>query len=107
VHIDDVAGAVEALCEVEAEPAMYRLFGRATGFNDFMAALEEKYPKKRLPLSLSADLILGVVAKMKRMHLVPWKLSDKILTFLYKDVDYLMTAKEIPGFKARPFEEPR
>lgn len=104
VQIDDVAGAVEALCESKVDPATYRLFGDAQGFNEFMAAIEERYPKRRIPLSMSADFILNTVAGMKRMHLAPWKLSDKILTFLYKDVDYLMTAKEIPSFTIRSFD---
>ena len=88
---------IKAVCETRLDPAIYKLFGDGIGFNKFMVTIENVYPKRRMKVAVSANFILWAAAMLKKSHLAPASLCDKILTFLHKDADYLMSHREIPS----------
>ena len=102
VHINDVLACVQHTVEINPSPGNYKIF--ITGgldFNQFLAKLEERYPKTRIKITLNLQYILRSVALIKRSRLAPQGLSDRILTFLYKDDDYLRSHNEIPGINLK------
>lgn len=67
--------------------------------NDFLKQLEEDYGRHPPALTFSASGILKTAAFGKKTGLLPAGLSDKILTFLYKDRDFLNTLENQFGLK--------
>ncbi len=101
IHIHDLVATIKVVCETKLDPAIYKLFGDGIGFNKFMVTIENVYPKPRMKVAVSANFILWAAAMLKKSHLAPASLCDKVLTFLHKDADYLMSHHEIPGILMR------
>lgn len=74
----------------QALPAgTYRMYTKGVPFDTFIADIEACYPRKRLPILVSAKLITGAAALAKQLHLLPTPLADKLLSFFYKDETFL------------------
>jgi hypothetical protein len=50
--------------------------------------------------------VLKGAALAKKSRLVPAKLCDQVLTFLYKDSDHLLSHVEVPGLTLRCCDGP-
>jgi len=55
----------------------------------------------RVPAPFPAGLALRAAALAKKTHLIPVKLCDQVLTFLYKDAAHLLAHSELPGLALR------
>jgi nucleoside-diphosphate-sugar epimerase len=105
IHIRDVGLAVQRIGESNLGIGGYKMFGPETDLNAFLRMLEDIYRRKRIPVRVDAQFILGVISFLKRVRLVPAGLADKVLTFLHKEAEYLMSHKDIPGISYRPISE--
>lgn len=106
IRTDDM-GYCLALAAGEWLPAgSYRMFSEPVRFNRFIALLEQLEPRSRFPLRFSANLAIRAAALGKRSHLLPDRVCDQIMTFLYKDEKYLLSQKQLPGMNFRPCNDP-
>jgi len=92
VSIESVSRAAQKIVGSKDLHGSYGLFGKPVSFNDFLESLEKEHPRFRLPLTLPTSLILSVAS------LIPFKIGGKLLTFLYKEPEYLKSHKSIPEF---------
>ena len=102
VRLEDLGAALVKVSNSELSPDTYRMFSPPVRFNAFVAMLEQLAPRIRVTLALPTRMILKSVAWAKKSHIVPTKLCDQILTFLYKDADHLASHAEIPGLTWTP-----
>jgi nucleoside-diphosphate-sugar epimerase len=105
LRLEDLGATLAHVSNTDLPPGIYRMFSPPVGFNAFLALLEELAPKGRVPVPLPAGLILKSAALAKKSRVVPVKLCDQILTFLYKDADHLLSHNEIPGLAWTPCKD--
>ena len=105
LRLEDLGATLVHVADHDLPPGIYRMFSPPVGFNAFLALLEELAPKARMPMPLPAGLILKSAALAKKSRVVPVKLCDQILTFLYKDADHLLSHAEIPGLAWTPCKD--
>ena len=79
------------IAQTNKETNKYGVFEKPLGFNQFMNEIEDKFQRKRIKLSFNARFLLKIASFAKKSKLVPVKICDQILTFFYKDSDYLLT----------------
>ena len=99
VRIECVCRGIGQACEQDLPGGTYQLFGQSLPLNEFLALLERRYPRRRMPLWLSAGLILGTVGVLRGLRLAPSPLADKVMTFLHKDEEFLKGLSPVPGLK--------
>ena len=75
----------------------YSIFEQPIGFNSFMQNIENKQQKKRIKLRINANILLNVANILKKIKIFPSKIPDQILTFFYKDSDFILD-KEIYNY---------
>ena len=93
---EDLVNALVAVTVQDLTPGTYKLFGAPSGFNTFLEELERRHPRRRVPVWIPTRVLLGMISWAKRLRILPWRVSDKILTFLYKDQEYLMAQRDLP-----------
>jgi nucleoside-diphosphate-sugar epimerase len=98
----DLGRTLAAVCAVDLAPGFYRMYSDPVRFNAFVALIEALRPRTRLPLPFPAGLAVGSAALAKRLHVMPEKPCDQIMTFLYKDDAYLATHRKVPGLDLPP-----
>ncbi len=76
----------------------FAFFQEPVLFNLFMGEIEKKHPRKRLKITVSAGFLLGLASFAKKIPFFPTKICDQILTFFYKDSDFLL-ADDIYQYK--------
>ncbi len=62
-----------------------------------MQNIENKQQKKRIKLRINANILLNVANILKKIKIFPSKIPDQILTFFYKDSDFILD-KEIYNY---------
>jgi len=107
LQLADLGEAIVHVAGSTLPPAGYRMFSRPVGFNAFIGFVEQLHPRKRVPLALPASLLLKGAALAKRTHVFPARICDQVLTFLYKDAEYLLGHDELPGMRLRPCQGPQ
>ena len=108
IRTDDFLNAIVTVLNEPIGGGSYRVYPwNAADINDFLAELEKKYRKVRLPVPVSYKLSMGSLKFLHRLGVMPATLGEKLLTFLYKDEEYLNGHKTLPGTEAmeRPLEE--
>ena len=105
LRLEDFGAVLAHVATTAPTPACYRMFSPPLGFNAFLALLEKLAPRHRLPAPFPAGLVLRAAALAKKSRLVPAKLCDQVLTFLYKDAAHLLAHAELPGLKLRRCED--
>ena len=102
LRLEDLGVVLAHVATTAPAPGCYRMFSTPLGFNTFLRLLEKLAPRFRLPAPFPAGLVLRAAALAKRSRLVPAKLCDQVLTFLYKDAAHLLAHAELPGLTLRP-----
>lgn len=102
LRLEDLGTVLAHVATTAPAPGSYRMFSTPLGFNAFLGLLEKLAPRFRLPAPFPAGLVLRAAALAKKSHLVPAKLCDQVLTFLYKDAPHLLAHAELPGLTLRP-----
>ncbi len=108
IHTDDFLDAIETVLSVKVVADSYRVYpAEPDDINDFLSELEKKYKRTRLKLPISYGLSMSTLKALRRIHLLPASLGEKLLTFLYKDDAYLATHSTLPGTESidRPLSE--
>lgn len=101
VHIQDVALAIQKICETRLEGGVYKLFGEGMDLNLFLEKLEQACPRSRIPVVLDCDSVLRWVSFLKRARFAPRQLCEKLQTFLFKEPAELMSYRDIPDMTYR------
>ena len=105
IRTDDFLNAVVTILTTAVPAGTYRVYpSEAADINDFLAELEKKHRRTRFPFPVSYKLSMGSLKFLRGAGLLPATLGEKLLTFLYKDEDYLSQHKELPG--ANDFDKP-
>lgn len=105
---DDFLNAVDIVLSEDVRSGSYRVYPtRPDDINDFLAQLEKKYVRGRLKIPISYKLSMRSLKSLHRIGLLPATLGEKLLTFLYKDDEYLATHATLPGTEGidRPLSE--
>ncbi|MEO7773850.1 MAG: NAD-dependent epimerase/dehydratase family protein [Steroidobacteraceae bacterium] len=97
IRLDDMGAVLVQVCEIDLPAGNYRMFSEPLRFNEFLKLLEAVRPRTRLPLPFSARLAIAAAAFGKRTRLLPDKLGDQVMTFLYKDDVYLLAHRRVHG----------
>lgn len=105
LRLADLIATLAHVVTTAPAPGSYRMFSPPLGFNAFLALLEKLAPRHRLPAPFPAGLVLSAAALAKKSRLVPAKLCDQVLTFLYKDTAHLLGHAELPGLALRRCED--
>jgi nucleoside-diphosphate-sugar epimerase len=108
IRTDDFLSAIITVLNADAASGSYRVYpSNAADINEFLEHLEKKYRRGRLKLPVSYKLGLGSLRGMHQAGLLPSKLGEKLLTFLYKDDEYLATHRTLEGTESleRPLDE--
>jgi len=108
IRTDDFLNGIVTILKQPISSGTYRLYpSDAADINDFLAQLEKRYSRFRVPLPISYGLALGVLKSTRRLGVLPATLGEKLLTFLYKDEAYLAMHATLPGTENidRPLDE--
>jgi len=108
IRTDDFLNGIVTILKEPISSGTYRLYpSDAADINDFLAQLEKRYSRFRVPLPISYGLALGILKSTRRLGVLPATLGEKLLTFLYKDEAYLATHETLPGTENidRPLDE--
>jgi hypothetical protein len=108
IRTDDFLNAVTTVITKSVRSGMYRVYPNdAADINDFLAELERRHRRARLPFPVSYKLSMGSIKALRGFGLMPAGLGEKLLTFLYKDQAYLSKHATLPGGDSfdRPLSE--
>ena len=108
IRTDDFLSAIATVLTADLASGSYRVYpSNAADINEFLEQLEKKYRRGRVKLPVSHKLSIGGLRGMHRAKLLPATLGEKLLTFLYKDEEYLATHRMLEGTESidRPLEE--
>lgn len=108
IRTDDFLKGIVTILSQPVASGSYRLYpSNAADINDFLKRLEAKYQRARMPFPVSYGVTLGALKLFRSIGLLPASLGEKLLTFLYKDDQYLSTHATLPGTEEidRPLEE--
>ncbi|MCE9609052.1 MAG: hypothetical protein K8R23_02375 [Chthoniobacter sp.] len=101
LRLEDLGATLAHVVTTAPATGSYRMFSPPLGFNAFLALLEKLAPQRRLPAPFPAGLVLRAAALAKKSRLIPAKLCDQVLTFLYKDAPHLLSHAQLPGLSFR------
>lgn len=108
IRTDDFLNGIVTILTQPVDGGSYRLYPKdPADINDFLRALESRYSRARLPVPVFYGTTMGAMKLFHRTGLLPASLGEKLLTFLYKDDEYLATHATLPGTEVidRPVEE--
>jgi nucleoside-diphosphate-sugar epimerase len=108
IRTDDFLDGIVTILTRPIASGSYRLYpSNAADINEFLAQLENKYRRVRVPVPVSYKLSMGTLKFLNGKRLLPATLGEKLLTFLYKDEAYLATHETLPGTETleRPISE--
>jgi len=108
IRTDDFLSAITTVLNVDLRSGSYRVYpSNAADLNEFLEQLEKKYRRGRLRLPVSHKLSVSSLRGMHQVRLLPPTLGEKLLTFLYKDDEYLATHRTLEGTESidRPLDE--
>ena len=105
LRLEDLGAVLAHVATTAPAPGSYRMFSPPLGFNTFLALLEKLAPRRRVPAPFPAGLVLRAAALAKKSRLIPARLCDQVLTFLYKDAAHLLGHAELPGLTLRRCED--
>jgi hypothetical protein len=108
IRTDGFLYAIDTVLDTPIEAGSYRVYPKdAADINDFLARLESKHKRFRVPLPVSYGLSMGLLKLFRKFGMLPPRLGEKLLTFLYKDDKYLATHSNMPRTESidRPLEE--
>jgi nucleoside-diphosphate-sugar epimerase len=108
IRTDDFLNAITTVLTNTVPAGSYRVYPKeAADINDFLAALERRYKRTRIPLPVSYKVSMGSIKFLNHLGVIPASLGEKLLTFLYKDDAYLAKHLPLPGGDAidRPLSE--
>lgn len=92
-----IGDMAQSITEGRLAPGTFRLFdAEPVPLNNFIA------PKSnRIPVPVPVGLVLFMLVQLRRIRLLPWEITDKILTLLVKDAAYLQSLQSIPDLSFR------
>jgi hypothetical protein len=95
IRLIDLVKTIMVVCNSKLDPEIYKMYGEGIEFNRFVNLIEELFPKKRIRIRFNVKFLLKTAAFLKKSKLAPVKICDQILTFFYKDADYLNSHQDI------------
>jgi nucleoside-diphosphate-sugar epimerase len=108
IRTDDFLSAISAVLNEDLPGGSYRVYpSNAADINEFLEKLEKKYKRGRLRMPVSYKMTVGSLRGMHQLRVLPPNLGEKLLTFLYKDEEYLATHRTLEGTRGidRPLDE--
>ena len=108
IRTEDFLSAIDSILSQPIPAGSYRLFpSNAADINDFLKLLEARHKRARVPLPVSYPLAIGTLKIFHKAGLLPASLGEKLLTFLYKDDEYLAKHATLPETAEveRPLDE--
>jgi len=108
IRTDDFLSAIVTVLKVDLPGGSYRVYpSNAADINEFLEQLEKKHRRGRVKFPVSYKLSISSLRGMHRVGLLPSTLGEKLLTFLYKDEEYLAKHQALNGTESidRPLEE--
>jgi nucleoside-diphosphate-sugar epimerase len=107
ISTDDFLNAVTTVISRSLPSGSYRVYpSDAADINDFLAELERRHTRARIPFPISYRLSMSSLKLFRRLGLLPSTIGEKLLTFLYKDEEYLARHKALPDNEFdRPLSE--
>jgi len=108
IRTDDFLNAIEVVLSEDIATGLYRIYPtRPDDINDFLAELEKKYVRSRLKIPVPYGFSMSSLKALHGVGVLPATLGEKLLTFLYKDDEYLATHATLPGTDGieRPLDE--
>jgi hypothetical protein len=97
ITMDRLLDLIEHAADPTLSPGTWRGFDDPVPFGTFLAGIEARNPRTRLPVTLPAGLLLGAARTLKRLPLPTRALADKVLTFLQKNDAHLAAAQPLPA----------
>ena len=97
VRLESLGAGIQAILESNECAAAYRLFAPPIPINTFIAKTCG-YTSSGLPITFWTPGLLSVAGILRGIGIPPWKLWDKLLTFLHKDAAFLDGLKPIHGW---------
>ncbi len=91
IHIEIFSNNMLKIINENNDKQFYTIFENPVKFNNFMEKIETHFPKRRLKFKMNANLLLKIAFFGKKVKIMPRKISDQILTFFYKDEDFLLS----------------
>jgi hypothetical protein len=95
-------GQALALCAADLPPGTWQGFEAPVPFNTFLAGIEAAHPRLRLPVRLPTGPLVVAAAALRRLPLPTRRLSDKVLTLLWKDDAAIAAALPLPSPELAP-----
>ena len=108
IRTDDFLNAISVVLENEIPSGSYRVFpSNPQDINDFLMLIEKKYDRSGIKVPVSYGLSMGAIRAGHKASVLPATLGEKLMTFLYKDEEYLSTHATLPGTDSidRPLSE--
>lgn len=108
IRTADYLDAISTLLETDVSGGSYRLYpAKGCDLAEFLRLIEKKHKRARIPVFVPYGLSMAALKAARTLGILPSTLGEKLLTFLYKDDEYLSTHRTLPGTKGvdRPVEE--
>ncbi len=108
IRTDDFLNAITVVLDNDIAPDSYRVYpSNPEDINDFLNLIEKKYERRGIKLPVSYGLSMRALKAGKKAAVLPASLGEKLMTFLYKDEEYLSTHATLPGTHSidRPLSE--
>ena len=97
---EDLVAGLTHFVRSDAPAGSYRLFpSTPVDFNELIASIEKQFPRKRIKVRFSYALVMASIKALRGLRLPPAQLHEKLLTFLYKDENYLRKHMKIEDFR--------
>jgi nucleoside-diphosphate-sugar epimerase len=98
IRTDDFLSAIVTVLNTELPGGSYRVYpSNAADINEFLEQLEKRHQRGRVKLPVSYKMSIGSLKGIHRVGVLPSTLGEKLLTFLYKDEEYLATHQTLEG----------
>jgi nucleoside-diphosphate-sugar epimerase len=108
IRTDDFLNAIAVVLDNDIAPGSYRVYpSNPEDINDFLGLIEKKYKRSGIKIPVSYGLSMGALKAGSKVAMLPASLGEKLMTFLYKDEEYLSTHATLPGTEStdRPLSE--
>ncbi len=97
IRIDDVCARLAEAVDAKLMAGTYKLCKSPIPMNDFLAGMEQDYPRPRIPIPINTQTLLSIASPISRLRFLPGRLGDNVLTFFQKDELYLNSLPDLPS----------
>ena len=95
IMIEDISHSVKSLINENTYKKNYKLFNDPIPMTKFLKLIERLGNQKIFSFTINHMNILRVFYVLRKLRLIPLKIYEKIVTFLYKDSEYLSKLEDL------------